>query len=393
MAAGRSGDPRANGAAYSIAWALLLGLTVFVSLESHYGLVEAVRANGAHLAADFIVFWTAASAAKPYDFEALTAAQYWYMATDAIRPFAYPPSFLPWLQPFSGLPMLWAYGLWVAATAALFAAAWMRLARPSAVLAGTIAPVSAMAVLPGQMVFLLGALLVAALQLVKSRPVVAGILLGIAATLKPQTLVLVPLALIAGRHWRTLGAAALSGFAIGVVCVAVQGAQLWVEWLESLPRFAAVVHDSGMIEFGATAATLMAQLGVTGPASVAVQLLTAAIGAAAVWTAFRRTESPFARLIALNAGTVLVLPYSMPYELALSAPAMAAVLLDRRLHPVAWFAAFFMLTNAVPLIGPLAVCGIVLLRSRLLGTPGNLESRFFSMAQGPKRMAGAYSSA
>jgi hypothetical protein len=97
-----------------------------------------------------------------------------------------------------------------------------------------------------------------------------------------------------------------------------------------------------------------------------------AFGTIIVWTVFRRSEDMLCRLLALVTGTLLLLPYAMPYELALAAPAAAAMLLDRKLNPAAWLAAALMLTGLAPATGLLMMAGVLIWlvrQQRGIGSP------------------------
>lgn len=330
----------------ALAGPALIGLTIVVSALVYVGIAEEMRLTSRWVASDFLVFWTAADAPAPYDIEAITAAQQWYAGGDAARPFPYPPSFLPWLSPLTLLAMLPAYLVWTALTASLFLTVWSRLVPSRALLFGMAAPTVVLAAIPGQVVFLMGALVAGGLGLLARRPLLAGILFGTAATIKPQTLILVPLALAAGRHWSALLSAALSGAAILGACATFQGVDLWLDWLASLPQFVAVLRETGVMHAGITPASALALIGVDGPTALAVRLCAAAAGVATAWIVFRGTRDVALRMIGLNVATLMALPYAMPYELALSAPAAAMLLLDRRHHPIAAFAAFMILTTA-----------------------------------------------
>ena len=342
---------------YLLAWLGVIAIAAAAAGAFYYRVGTELSLNGAHVAADFVVFWTAADAPRPYDFEALTAAQAWYMGADSLlRPFAYPPSFLPWLQPFAQMPMIVAYALWMVATGTLFLVAWGRLVPVRSHVAALVAPATLLALIPGQVVFLLGALLVLALRSVDRRPVLAGLLLGLAATIKPQALLLVPVALLAGGHSRALLAAILTGGAVGTSCLVIQGPEPWLAWLDALPDFMAVVRESGMLEYGTTPSSALEHARVTGALAAIITVLAAALGVLAVWRTFKRTEDPLFRIVALNAGTLLCVPYAMPYELALSAPAAAAILLNPKLHPLASVAALLALITSGGAAGLCLIC-------------------------------------
>jgi hypothetical protein len=358
-----------------IAWRAMVVITVAASVVTYWQTMTGLQLDSRHLASDFVVFWTAARSAAPYDFEALTAAQYWYMATETLRPFAYPPSFLPWLEPLAGLPMWPAFLVWTGGTAALFTLVWSRIAGPIPALTGLAAPIALFGLVPGQMIFLFGSLVVGGLALADRRPVAAGLLLGAAATIKPQLLLLVPLALAAAGLWRTLAAAILAGAGIGALCLLVQGTDPWLAWIEALPRFLQVVRDTGMMEHGITPSAWLEKVEVDGATEAAARLALGAAGVFAVWVIFRRGRDVRQHILALVSGTLLVLPYAMPYELAVAAPAAASLLLDRRQAPLTWFACFAFLTAAGHFLAPALMLGTVMwlaLRSRDASATGSI---------------------
>lgn len=352
-----------NGAATArrrLLWLGLVAITLTTSIASYISMAGEIAANHRHVGADFIVFWTAAQVPQPYDFQALTDAQAWHMGHEAIRPFAYPPSFLPWIAPLSRLPLFYAFFLWVAATLALFAFTWGRAVRARDILLALAAPTVLLAAIPGQVIFLLGALIAGGLALIQRRPLVAGALLGIAATMKPQAVLLVPLALAAGRHWRALLAVFATGTSIGTVSLLVQGPALWRAWIEAMPAFMQVIREGGMIRFGTTPASMLEVAHIDGVVASAVLIAVGAIGIAAVWSAFRRSEDLALRFLALNCGTLLLLPYAMPYELAMSAPAAMVLLLNRGRDPALALAAMLALTAIAGAPGLVAICLILI---------------------------------
>jgi hypothetical protein len=90
-------------------------------------------------------------------------------------------------------------------------------------------PAAAINVIDGQNVFLVAALIVGGIGLMASRPVLAGLLLGL-LTFKPQFCILVPLALIAAGQWRTFFAAGASALATVAVSSLIFGWDLWLRW-------------------------------------------------------------------------------------------------------------------------------------------------------------------
>jgi hypothetical protein len=299
-----------------------------------FALVYAVQPFGL----DFMPLWTGARVDPNhlYDFVYVTAQQGWPYG-HSLRPFVYPPSALLFLKPFGLMPFALAYGLFTAASLALFVwSSWRIGTRPLVLLLA--APPLMLIALAGQVTFLIGGLVMTAF-LLKGRPWLAGALLAVAGTIKPQMLVLLPLALAFARDWKTFRATGVVAAAIVLVSLAF-GAS-WTGWLEALPRFNELVRQNpGLL------ARTITPYAHWGPASllVAVPAALAAIGLGF------RTDNAAERTLALFGGALLIAPYAMNYEVAL----VMAPLLALRLRPLAT-APFWYLLMFQP-AGPLPLC-------------------------------------
>ena len=101
---------------------------------------------------------------------------------------------------------------------------------------------------------------------------------------KPQFGLLVPVALLAARQWRTIAAAAATVFVLAVVTELLFGAAIWTDWLAALPvysrQFAA--ESSAIVHLMPTILAALLQFGlpasVAGPAQWLATLVMAAIG-------------------------------------------------------------------------------------------------------------------
>ncbi|HZC17823.1 MAG TPA: glycosyltransferase family 87 protein [Caulobacteraceae bacterium] len=287
---------------------------------------------------DFIVFWTAARfpMARIYDVQALTEAQRWYIPfLGQLRPFPYPPSFLPWIAPFGHMPFVLSGVLWVLLSAALYLAAARLLARgPAMLIAAATRPVLE-AAFDGQSVLLAGAFLIGGVASLRKRPLLAGALLAVAATIKPQMTLMAPLVLISGRHWRAFGAAMATGLAIGAASLLTQGVDVWFAWIRMDRDLLPVLGTGDVLHFGVTPY-------LTG--SPALTALGALLGVACAWIG-GRSDKPHLTLAGLAVGALLCSPYALMYDLVTLVPAAAIMLLDRKAHPVVWLAAGLLLSG------------------------------------------------
>lgn len=365
------------------AWDLLLaavaaGLIVFALM-----LARALL-SGQPAAIDYLPMWTgarlaAAEPAKLYDFAAVTTAQRWLLGPIAgMRPFPYPPSALVVLGPLARLPFWISYGAWMAAGLAAFLVASLRLApsgRRWLAAPLLLAPAAAVVgIVAGQSVFLIGAIAMAAILILPRRPLLAGVLLGAAMAVKPTVLILVPVALIAGGHWRALLAAGVAGLLMIGVSVLAYGPGPWPAWIQALPAFQAqVLGDPLLRKCLITPTGLAAQIGLTGPLLLAWRGAFILAGIALAAAGFRLTTVPSLRLTALFGAGLLASPYAMNYDAALLLPGAVAILLAARSSrgravALAAFAAVvaagFPNVGAVALMIFLALCPISMLADR-----------------------------
>jgi len=376
------------GRAFHIAHWILIGLAVFCAAAIDLGGIPKSVARDGHYVGDFTVFWTAAKSdpAIIYDIGAISRAQAPLLGGEkGARPFLNPPSLLPWLAPFAQLPLLPALALWSALGLLAFGWASWRLVSWKMVGLIILAPPFVLAVVTGQVTLFVSAAVIVSLTQVRTRPLLAGVLFGIAATIKPQAVLLAPLALVAGGHWRTLLAAAATGVLIGLACLLFQGPALWISWRDALSGFGEIAQRSYLMRRGATPANLVYLMGLTGPAALAVRIGGVALGLATVWVTFRATEDVTLRLGALVAGSILCIPYAMPYEvLPLLIPA-TIMLLDRD-RPVLWLVGFLLVTQLILPLGVMAMAVALLWLALSGGSPPRLRGlggEAFSRATAP----------
>jgi len=165
---------------------------------------------------DFVVFWSAAKlalsggAAAPYDLAALRqmelSAVPGLAIGDGVLPWLYPPASLWFVLPFGLLPYGLATLAFLAGGAVWYAWAMHRtLPWRDARLAAVAFPGIAVVLATGQNALWLAGCAGLALTCLRSRPVLAGVLLGVVA-MKPQLALMFPVALLCARAWRALGA-------------------------------------------------------------------------------------------------------------------------------------------------------------------------------------------
>jgi len=236
----------------------------------------------------------------------------------------YPPFFLAVAFLVAAVPYAYGLVLWlVASFAAYLAMLRAILPRPETLLIAAAFPAVFINAGHGQNGFLTAALLGAALHWLDRRPWLAGLLIGCLAY-KPQFGVLIPIALLAGQRWSTIGAAILTVAALVALSFAALGGNVWHAFADSLNFTQTVVLEQGdtgwekiqsifsaVRNWGGSLATAYAAQG-------ALALLLAA-SLARLW----HSEAAFElKAAALAAGSLLATPYVLDYDLVVLAVAI-----------------------------------------------------------------------
>jgi hypothetical protein len=306
------------------------------------GLAVTGRGNldllGRPLGTDFSAFWSAGRlaleghAAGAYDWTVLHAfEQQMFGPHVPLTAFAYPPPFLLVTAAIALLPYLAALVAWQIAT--LAPAVWLAtriVPHPLTALVALGCPAVLLNLLHGQNAFLTAFLLGAGLWQLDRRPVLAGFLFG-CLIYKPHLGLIVPVVLIAGRHWRAFFAAAFCALGIVLLTGAAFGFAIWQTYIDALPFFRRVLIDMGGPGYekmqSAFAATRMWG-GSLELASGVQTIVSAVVIAACAYLSFGR-RSPDARNAAICAAAALATPFVLDYDLIMIEIGVAFLVADR----------------------------------------------------------------
>ncbi len=295
---------------------------------TNYAGAEGLHDNeGILIGRDFVVFWSASvltlagQASQIFDLEVFHEVQERLIGGDVpLYPWLYPPHALFYILPLGLLPFLWSYLIWSVATLALYL--WAALGRSWRTLRGlalVLAPASFVNVVMGQNGFLSAALLVGGLRLLDSRPVLAGILLGLLC-FKPQLGLLIPVALIAARLWRPFVSAAATVVAVLALSLGVFGLDGWSSFFEmsTIYQTRHLTEDRGwFLNIVATPYMGAGLLGFGATARGVIQALFSLGAILGVYLSFRTgTDRPL-QIAVLLAAVLLASPYGYNYDLTL----------------------------------------------------------------------------
>jgi alpha-1,2-mannosyltransferase len=255
-------------------------------------------------------------------------------------PWMYPPVFIIALYPLAWLPYLLSLTAWLLVTAIPYLAAVASALRDrTAWLFAFASPPAFYNIMYGQTGFLSAGLIGLGLSQLYARPVLAGICIGL-ASFKPHLGLLLPLALVAGGHWKPFGIATITVVGMIVFSIFDFGMDPWYG-LIGTAELSSQGFQAGAYEWSAMASVLGmarlagAELGVAWNLQVLAAL---AACAAVVWAWWQRRPQPAQlglQIAVVCAATLLAVPLLYCYDLALLVPASAWIWADMRQRGVA----------------------------------------------------------
>jgi hypothetical protein len=269
----------------------------------------------------------------------------------------YPPFFLGIAFLVAALPYAWGLSLWlVASFAAYLVTLRAILPRPETWLVATAFPAVFVNIGHGQNGFLTTALLGGALHLLNARPWLAGILIGLLAY-KPQFGVMIPIALLAGGYWRTIGGAILTVATLIAISTLALGMDIWHAFAASTTFTQTVVLEAGNTGWEKIQSIFSAvrMWGGNVPLAYAVQFSLAATLAATLAWLWRSDAAFELKAAALATASLLATPYVLDYDLVVLALAIAYLV---RLGLTRGFNNFEISLLAIAWIVPLGSRGI-----------------------------------
>jgi alpha-1,2-mannosyltransferase len=361
---------------------VLLAVEVAIFLFFVAGTHGLIVPLAAPTSTDFVSFYAAGTLANEgvpelaYDLSTHEAVEQRVIAPGVeYRFFYYPPVFLLLCALLAHFPYLAAFVIFEAATLILY------LTALRAILSdrdwSTMVPVLAFpavfwALGLGQNSFLTAALFAAGTLWIDHRPVRAGLCFG-ALCYKPHFALLVPVALLAGNHWRALAAAGGSAAALCALSLIAFGPETWHAFLASgAGSFA--TYASGRINFGGFVSPFGAVLlaGGSPHAAYVVQAMVALGATLLVAVLWRRALPLELRAASLAAATLVAIPVVLIYDLMLAVVASAWLVRNPAGLPDlerAVLAALFLLSMAPPGLAeawhfpfyPIVAAGLVVL--------------------------------
>ncbi len=239
--------------------------------------------------------------------------------SDANFPYAYPPTYFPIAATFAAMPYSAALIVFPLLTLILFSvvnagifgrwdgAVWM-LATPPIL----------WNICAAQNGFLNAAVLGSALLLLPTRPLLAGVFIGV-LSYKPHLGLLLPFALAAAGYWRAFGTAAVTAVATVLLSVVMFGTAPWYAFAGAISEFGSFVLSDkyGNVWRLQSLFGALRTLGLDASLAIKAQYAWGIAMVAVIYLLWRRDVAYDLKAAALATATVMTSPYLFVYDLPL----------------------------------------------------------------------------
>jgi alpha-1,2-mannosyltransferase len=245
------------------------------------------------------------------------------------RVFSYPPTSLIFFAPFGLLPYGLSYFVWMAmGVVAFWFAAFYRTENRTLWLPVALIATSAIVICNlafGQLGLFLACCFVGAMRLLPTRPLMAGVLVGI-LTVKPQLGPLIVLLLLLRKEWLAIAMASATALAMITISIVLWGIAPWYAYTNETVRIQAefLREMTGFWSFQMTTPfSTLRILGADYNFAMLSQILASALIFAASILVLRRKNCPWSLQVTIIAfGAALFTPYLLAYDLAIPLTAL-----------------------------------------------------------------------
>jgi Glycosyltransferase family 87 len=308
--------------AFANIFAVVVLTLLAIDWTRHLG-ASYTNAAGEQLGRDFGTFWSGTrlalccQASAAYDPNSLLSYDRAFFGSNAeFKLYTYPPVALLLTLPFGLLPYWAGFALWLVLGTALCAFLLSRsIGWQTALPLIMGAPAAFVNYYAGQNGQFTAILLATGLAVLEERPVLAGVCFGLLSA-KPQLALLLPFALLAGRHYRAFVSAMLTAAAAIGTSLAVFGVGTWEGFYHQVCLIGRLLRENAT--YWPRMPTVFAALRVLGidvSTAFAFQGLSALLALALVIRIWRSRCPPEIKSAAVLVATFLATPYAWGYDM------------------------------------------------------------------------------
>jgi hypothetical protein len=274
---------------------------------------------------DFINYWSAPFLAlhglvnEIYDIHAFHAFEQSVVGPLSGYHYSYPPVMLLLSAPFALIPYVPALFVWLATQWYAFYRVLKHEMGQGALLFALATPAVLISAVGGQNGNWTAALLGGGLAMMERRPYLAGVLFG-TMVYKPHLALLLPVALIAGRKWRTVVSTGVTSVTLLGASVAIFGTELWAHYFRNANVLRHVIlEENGIVHRMVSVFVAARPLGASVETAYIIQGAFALMACAAVAAVWSKDAPAGIRNAVLLLATCFATPYLQDYDLVFGA--------------------------------------------------------------------------
>jgi hypothetical protein len=321
---------------FFVASLLILPLNLYFFWSTSSFGTEGISIAGLKNGRDFMNYWSGGHLASKfdamtlYDLEAYRAWLTSRFGSDMNGGvFSYPPHMLVFLFGFGVLPHGVALLLWYAlGINAFWFASFYRTKFENGWLSFALVATGSIVlfnILFGQLGLFLAAAFVGALRLLPTRPILAGVLLGL-LTVKPQLGPLLVFTLLIRKDWLAICSALATAFALVLCSLVLWGYEPWLAYITTtLPNQSRLLQtmDGFFASIMTTPYAGFHALGMPTSVAMPIQLIiSAAIAVTTVLVLLRQNLDWPLQALVITLGAALLTPYMLAYDMAIPLAAL-----------------------------------------------------------------------
>ena len=271
---------------------------------------------------DFIAFWSATKlsiAGQPeYAYNINEMKKVIHMATSSKDGYTwmYPPTFQALLYPFGFTSYRNAFAIFIGITATTFVAALTYFCRPEHRILVLSAPTLFIGVIYGQNSLITASLGMLSIALMRRRPRLSGVAMGL-LSIKPHLFICLPLFALVEKNWRTFLWALITSISLILYSVLLLGLSPWYSFFENSQKSLTWLQDGTLkVDQMTSIAANLLLFGQPLKLAMAAHLASFILLLAIVWLIFKNTKNTNLRGASVIVLIINLSPYMFMYELA-----------------------------------------------------------------------------
>jgi len=300
------------------AWSLFILLLLFTGSIINTSMLSA----DTPISKDFVAFWAAAKLSiinqpeNAYNIHKMQQVIGAAVSNEASYTWMYPPTFQALFYPLGLTSYRNAFMLFMSITAATFMISLSYFCRPEHRMVALSAPTLFIGIIFGQNSLITASLGMLSIALMKRRPRLSGVAMGL-LSIKPHLFICLPLFALVEKNWRVFLWALITSISLIIYSLLLLGPSPWYSFFENAQKASIWLQDGTLkIDSMTSIAANLLLFGQPLKLAMAAHLASFILLLAIVWLIFKNTKNTNLRGASVIVLIINLSPYMFIYELA-----------------------------------------------------------------------------